>query len=36
MNDNELMNRRRFFKKTAKEMLPMLGAFVAAPGKAAP
>ena len=31
MNDNELMNRRRFFKKTAKEMLPMLGAFVAAP-----
>lgn len=31
MNDNELMNRRRFFKKTAGEMLPMLGAFVAAP-----
>ena len=31
MNDNELMNRRRFFKKTAKEMLPMLGTFVAAP-----
>jgi len=31
MNDNELMNRRRFFKKTAKEMLPMLGAFVAGP-----
>ena len=31
MNDNELMNRRRFFKKTAREMLPMLGAFVAAP-----
>lgn len=31
MNDNELMNRRRFFKKTAKEMLPMLGAFMAAP-----
>lgn len=31
MNDNELMNRRRFFKKTAKEILPMLGAFVAAP-----
>lgn len=31
MNDNELMNRRRFFKKTAKEILPMLGTFVAAP-----
>lgn len=31
MDNNELMNRRRFFKKTAKEMLPMLGAFVAAP-----
>ena len=31
MKNDELMNRRRFFKKTAKEMLPMLGAFVAAP-----
>lgn len=31
MNDNELMNRRRFFKKTAKEILPMLGTFVVAP-----
>ena len=31
MDYNELMNRRRFFKKTAREMLPMLGAFVAAP-----
>lgn len=31
MNDNELMSRRRFFKKTVKEILPMLGAFVAAP-----
>lgn len=31
MNDNELMNRRRFFKKAAKGLLPMLGAFAAAP-----
>ena len=31
MDYNELMNRRQFFKKTAREMLPMLGAFVAAP-----
>lgn len=31
MDNNELINRRRFFKKAAKGMLPMLGAFVAAP-----
>lgn len=31
MNNDELMSRRRFFKKAAKGLLPMLGAFVAAP-----
>lgn len=28
MKNDELMNRRRFFKKAAKGLLPMLGAFV--------
>ena len=31
MNNDELMNRRRFFKKAAKGLLPMLGAVVAGP-----
>lgn len=31
MDNGELMNRRRFFKKAAKGLLPMLGAFIAAP-----
>lgn len=31
MDSNELISRRRFFKKASKGMLPMLGAFVAGP-----
>lgn len=31
MNNDELMNRRRFFKKAAKGLLPMLGAIVVGP-----
>lgn len=31
MDNNELMNRRQFFKKAARGLLPMLGAVVMGP-----